>query len=105
MKAMSVKGVKSQRNKGEIYEEIKRQSSVALTKTGLEQLDNLAASFGLSRSELIERIGRKIFLVAEVNSEELIMLEAIAQNKNTSISCLVEQAIKLFNKTQAKTSI
>jgi metal-responsive CopG/Arc/MetJ family transcriptional regulator len=102
---MSVKGVKSQRNQGEIYEEIKRQSSVALTKTGLERLDNLAASFGLSRSEFIERIGRKIFLVAEVDYEELATLETIAQNKNTSISCLVDQAIKLFNKTQAKTSI
>jgi metal-responsive CopG/Arc/MetJ family transcriptional regulator len=97
---MAVKGLKSQRDQGEIYQEIKQQSSIALTKTGLKLLDSLAASFKLSRSEFIERIARNILLVFEVNSKDLVTLELIAKSKDINLSKAVEQAIQLYNKTQ-----
>ena len=38
--------------------EHKERITVSLTATAVEKLDELAASQGISRSELIERIGR-----------------------------------------------
>jgi hypothetical protein len=54
-----------QKRKGrdQIYGELKKPTMIALTPTGVEKLDELAAEFSLSRSEFIERIARKMFSV------------------------------------------
>ena len=55
--------VRSQKGIGEIYSETKKVVSVAITPTGLNGLDALALQLDISRSELVERIGRGIIKV------------------------------------------
>jgi len=54
---------KSRRGQGEIYSETKKSISVGLTPTATRGLDQLAAAWGISRSELVERIGRNILQI------------------------------------------
>jgi len=54
---------KSQKGKGEIYSEVKKSTTVGLTPTATRGLDEIAAEMGISRSELVERIGRKILQI------------------------------------------
>lgn len=51
------------RGRDQIYGELKKPTMIALTPTGVEKLDALAAEFSLSRSEFIERIARKVLAV------------------------------------------
>ena len=62
---MPKKGQKNLRTKPELYDQTKKRFSIALTPIGVEGLDGIAKSFGLSRSELCERIGRGILIVIE----------------------------------------
>lgn len=55
---MPTKGKKTTRGAPEMYEEVKGRVNLSLTRAGVEGLDALASTFGLSRSELVERIGR-----------------------------------------------
>lgn len=52
------KGVKSQRGIPQIHEEVKKKISVSVTPSAINGLDSLARQYQLSRSELIEQIGR-----------------------------------------------
>lgn len=54
-----LKGVKSRRGCPEMYDEIKKPTTVGLTLTATAGLDEISKGMGISRSELIERIGRK----------------------------------------------
>jgi hypothetical protein len=60
---MAKRGQKSLRGQPELYEEVKLRTSIALTPTARQGLDKLAHSFGLSRSEFAERIGRGLIAV------------------------------------------
>ena len=60
---LAIKGVKSRRGCPEIYDELKKPITVALTPTAVRGLDELSALMQISRSELVERIGRKLLLV------------------------------------------
>jgi hypothetical protein len=62
-------GVKSMKGVGEIYSEVKQAVSVGLTPTAKKGLDALAAKMNLSRSELVEQIGRGRLLVVKADSE------------------------------------
>jgi hypothetical protein len=55
---MGKKGQKGQKNVPELYDEVKRRVNLAITPTGIEGLDAIASELGVSRSELVERIGR-----------------------------------------------
>jgi hypothetical protein len=55
---MGKKGQKGQKNVPELYDEVKRRVNLAITPTGIEGLDAIASDLGMSRSELVERIGR-----------------------------------------------
>ena len=57
---MSTKGQKNLRGRPEKWDELKRRYTMTLTPTGAGGLDALAATLGLNRSELVERIGRGI---------------------------------------------
>jgi len=65
--AMPKIGQKCRRNQPIIYSELKKQRSIAMTDTGLEGLDCIAQELGLSRSELCEQIGRRIYVLQKVN--------------------------------------
>lgn len=64
---MSKKGYKNQRGEPELYDELKKRITLAVTPTGVEGLDAIASSLGLSRSELVERIGRGM-IALDLNS-------------------------------------
>jgi len=55
---MSKKGYKNRRGQPELYDVLKKRYSMTLTPTGADGLDAIASSLGISRSELVERIGR-----------------------------------------------
>jgi hypothetical protein len=58
------KGLKSMRGTPEYYSELKNRISVCVTATACQGLDEISHQLEISRSELIERIGRgKIKLV------------------------------------------
>jgi hypothetical protein len=59
------------RGKPDIWDEVKRHVAVALTPTGVRGLDAVAAEMNLSRSELIERIGRGLFKVVRNEGAEV----------------------------------
>ena len=54
------KGLKSTKGRGDYYDEPKKKQTFSLTPTAIEGLDKLAAPLDISRSELVERIGRGI---------------------------------------------
>ncbi|WNZ46123.1 hypothetical protein Q2T42_30505 [Leptolyngbya boryana CZ1] len=64
---MAKRGQKSLRGQPEFYEEVKLRTSIALTPTARQGLDELAHSFGLSRSEFVERIGRNLISVQRID--------------------------------------
>lgn len=62
------KGLKSQRGQPEIYDELKTKQTLTLTPTSVKGLDKIAELLGISRSELVERIGRGIIPLAAMPS-------------------------------------
>jgi hypothetical protein len=52
------KGKKSMRGQPEHYDEVKKPTCFGITDTALAGLDRLSQELSISRSELIERIGR-----------------------------------------------
>jgi hypothetical protein len=52
------KGRKSLRDKPEMYDELKKIVSISITPTAVAGLDELSQERSISRSELIEQIGR-----------------------------------------------
>jgi hypothetical protein len=69
-KKIICKGLKSLRGQPEAYDELKKIVSVSLTPTALLGLDNLSRTYMVSRSELIERIGRQIIQINEVDDSD-----------------------------------
>jgi hypothetical protein len=68
---MGKKGQKGQKDVPELYDEVKKRVNLALTPTGINGLDAIASSLDISRSELVEQIGRKrILLDVDALTEE-----------------------------------
>lgn len=61
---MAKKGMKSRRGRPEMYSEVKVDVCLALTRTGIGKLDNLARSMQLSRSEFVEQIVRGLIEIS-----------------------------------------
>lgn len=83
---MPKKGQKKLRGQPEIYDEVKGQVSLSMTPTGVQGLDELAATMGLSRSEFVEQIGRRLIAVLSWEDRETIQqalqqLIAVAQDE------------------------
>lgn len=57
-KKPATKGLKSLSGQPEIYDECKKKATISITPTGLAGLDQLSQEQSLSRSELVEQIGR-----------------------------------------------
>lgn len=64
---MGKKGQKGQKDVPELYDEVKKRVNLALTPSGINGLDAIASNLNISRSELVEQIGRKRILL-EVNA-------------------------------------
>lgn len=62
----ALKGRKSLRGCPEMYDELKKTTTLALTQTAISGLDEISSEMGVSRSELVERIGRKLLEIATV---------------------------------------
>ncbi len=68
-KKPSRKGVKSMRGQPEVYDELKKIVSVSITPTARTGLERLSEQLNISRSELIERIGRGLLIIADLKIE------------------------------------
>ena len=62
------KGKKTSKGYPELYDEVKKRVNLSLTPTAIAGLDKLAEEFNLSRSELVEQIGRGLIPLAEQKS-------------------------------------
>lgn len=62
-------GIKSLRGVPEMYDELKKPTTVALTPTAIAGLDEISKAMGISRSELVERLGRKTLELNPCNPE------------------------------------
>jgi hypothetical protein len=63
------KGVKSMRGQPELYDELKEVVSFCLTPTARAGLERISEQLKISRSELIERVGRGLLTIAELKIE------------------------------------
>ncbi|MGE5660047.1 MAG: hypothetical protein ACM37W_25935 [Actinomycetota bacterium] len=61
-----------------LYSEYKKNVVVTLTNTGVAGLDKLAEQYNLSRSELVEQIGRGKIIIAHVEEEPSSLREVQA---------------------------
>jgi len=62
-------GMKSMRGQPEIYDELKKIVSFCITPTAQLGLAQLSQQLNISRSELIEQIGRGLLTLAELKTE------------------------------------
>ena len=62
------KGQKKSKGVPELHDEVKKRVNLSLTPTAIAGLDKLAEEFDLSRSELVEQIGRGSIPLAEQKS-------------------------------------
>ena len=92
---MPEKGRKKLRGQPELYDEVKGQVNLSLTATGVQGLDALAKNMGLSRSELVEQIGRGLLPVLSPQEQTALALlldklqgESLNSDLKESISSL-----------------
>ncbi len=76
-------GQKRLKGEGILWDEPKKRVSVALTPTAIEGLDRIANEIGVSRSELIEMVGRGRLEKVEVDSEKKLKKLWILLNSGT----------------------
>ena len=69
------RGQKKSKGYPELYDEVKKRVNLSLTPTAIAGLDELSQELDLSRSELVEQIGRGLIPLAEQKSlsEEFII--------------------------------
>lgn len=80
---MAKKGGKRTKGKPAFYDQMKKRVNLSLTPTGFEGLDNLAGEWGLSKSELVEQIGRGTILVSKPEEAKRLG-ESLANTKPLS---------------------
>lgn len=83
------RGGRRPRTKGEpaFYEEMKKRAGISVTPTALEGFDEHAAAWDVSKSELIERIGRGIIPLLSPQEVERLG-ESLTSTKPSSMSNL-----------------
>ena len=69
---MPKKGQKKLRGQPEIYDEVKGQVNLSLTKASVQGLDEQALAMGLSRSEFVEKIGRRMITALSEDEQRLV---------------------------------
>lgn len=84
---MARKGGKRSKGEPAFYDEMKKRVNLSLTPTGFDGLENLAEEWGLSKSELVEQIGRGTIPVPKPEEAERLG-ESSANKKPNSLSDL-----------------
>lgn len=85
------KGQKSLKGQPELYDELKNRVTVSLTPTAVAGLDAVAKSMDLSRSELVEQIGRGLLSLSRPEAVTLTssQVDQLGKHSNTSSPLLV----------------
>lgn len=85
------KGQKSLKGQPELYDELKNRVAMSLTPTAVAGLDAVAKSMDLSRSELVEQIGRGLFSLSRPETVILTpeQVDQLGKHSNTSSPLLV----------------
>lgn len=71
---------KKQRGQPELYDEVKKRVTIALTPTGDKRLSKLASTFDLSKSEFIEQLARGVIPILTP-----ALAEQLGKSWNTSL--------------------
>lgn len=79
------KGHKRTKGVPELHDELKTRINLSLTPTAVEGLDAIATELGISRSELVERIGRRKILLAS---------QSDLGNVDPEVYAFIEQAVR-----------
>ena len=96
----TTKGQKKLRGQPEHYDEVKGQVNLSMTKTAREGLDSLAKNMDLSRSELVEQIGREIIPI--LTPIEVLALQGLLEILNqTSHSQRIEEKLIALRRLMA----
>jgi len=82
---MTQKRGRRYKNEPALYDELKRRLNLTLTPTAIEGLDGRAQEWDLSKSELVEQIGRGIILLLSAQEVERLG-ESSANTKPNSWS-------------------
>lgn len=90
--SMGQKRARRYKNQPVLYDEFKRSLDLTLTPTAKQGLSELAKEWNLSKSELIERIGRGIIRLPNPQSLELVG-EPPTNIKPSSIELNTDQGI------------
>lgn len=72
---MSKKGHKNTKGQPEMWDELKGRYTLTVTPTGIKGIDAIAEKLGVSRSELVERIGRGIIPLQLDDLQEFDLVE------------------------------
>ncbi len=85
------KGQKSLKGQPELYDELKNRVAMSLTPTAVAGLDAVAKSMDLSRSELVEQIGRGLLSLSRPEAVTLTpsQVDQLGKHSNTSSPLLV----------------
>ncbi len=97
------KGQKSLKGQPELYDELKNRVTVSLTPTAVTGLDALAQSVELSRSELVEQIGRGLFSLSRPGAVTLTphQVNHLGKHSNTLSPLLaINSQAEAYSKTK-----
>ena len=84
---MAKKGYPNTPGIPELWDEVKKKVGIVLTPTAIAKLDELARHYGLSKSELIERIARGWIPLGKM--QEPSSEPSIRFNRNPFGSCCI----------------
>ena len=91
---MTKKRGRRYKNEPALYDELKRRLNLTLTPTAIEGLNGRAQEWDLSKSELVEQIGRGIILLLSPQEVERLGEFSITQPPNSVSNSTGEGRIK-----------
>jgi len=71
----------------ELWDEVKKGVRIMLTPTAIAGVDELAQKYGLSRSEFVEQVGRRIIPVGEPTEEVTKGDSSVSVARRESADC------------------
>ena len=90
------KGQKKLKGVPDLHDEVKKRANLSLTPTAIAGLDKLSQEFNLSRSELVEQIGRGLIPLAEQRSLSEEFVISLTQSLPLTECDLLPEAMGAF---------
>ena len=90
------KGQKKLKGVPDLHDEVKKRANLSLTPTAIAGLDKLSQEFNLSRSELVEQIGRGLIPLAEQRSLSEEFVISLPQSLSITESDRLPKAMGAF---------